>query len=861
MTTSPQTFATALKLFQAGQQREAEELCRRLVLRDPGHASSLNLLGMIAHQAGQHDEAVSWIRQAISFRPENPEFHYNLGVAQQFLGRLEEAVASYRLALRLGPDSALAHNNLASALLRLGRLDEALASAEQALRLAPSYAEAHANRGEALRQQGCWEEAIASLKQAMQLDPGSADACNYLGLTFSDQRQPDEARACFLEALRLNPNFAEAHHHLGVLFLWEQKFAEARASFEEALRIWPDFAEAHNSMGVLLREQGKQREACSCFEEALRLKDDFAAAHNNLGKGHESQGRLDEAVRCYRRALELQPNSALFLINLGNALAAQGQPGEALPFYRRAIRLQPAEAAYLSNLSNALTLTGRPDEGEAYCRQALRLKPDFADAYHNLGITFGARGEIARALVFNAETLRLNPDHVGARNCQAMWWLQMGDFARGWEEYEWRWKKAKVPPRDFPQPLWDGSSLEGRTVLIHTEQGLGDTLQFIRYAPMVKQRGGTVIVESPIALGQLLASCTGIDRLIARGAPQPPFDVHAPLLSLPRIFGTTLANVPANVPYLWADPPLVESWRRELSAVPGVKIGIAWQGNPRFPADCMRSIPLTHFTPLAQIDGVRLFSLQKGTGREQLQAVASYLPVVDLADRLDETTGGFMDTAAVMKNLDLVVTSDTSIAHLAGALGVPVWVALAVGADWRFLLGRDDSPWYPTMRLFRQTRMGDWDGVFERIASELCGSPDRPQEPLAQPPPVRVEIPAGDLIDKITILEIKCQRIHDAAKLGNIRAELATLVTARDGCLPPSAQLTALSDELFSVNEALWSVEDALRVCEQNQDFGSRFVELARSVYGHNDRRAALKRRINELLGSRLIEEKSYASQ
>ncbi|HEY7158656.1 MAG TPA: DUF6165 family protein [Gemmataceae bacterium] len=854
MTPSPQTFAAALQLFQAGQPRQAEEICRRLLRRDPSDAASLHLLGVLAHQAGRPDEAISWIRQAISFRPDNPEYHYNLGVAQQFHGQLEEAAASYRLALRLGPDDVEVHNNLASALLKLGRLDEALAHVEQALRLNPSYAEAHAHRGEVLRQQGRLEEAVASLRRAVQLKPNLADAHNYLGVAFSDQRQSAEALACFQEALRLNPNFAEVHHHLGMLFLWEQKFDQARAAIQEALRVRPDFAEAHNSMGVLLREQGQRGEARACFEEALRLKGDFAAAQNNLGKLNEDEERMEEATRCYRRALELQPNSTLFLINLGNVLTARGQPDEALPYYRRAVRLEPAEAIYLSNLGNALTLAGRPDEAEAACRQALRLKPDFADAYHNLGISLAARGEIEQALAINAQALRLKPDHVGARNCQSMWWLQMGDFARGWEEYEWRWKKAKVPPRDFPQPLWDGSPLEGRTLLLHTEQGLGDTLQFIRYAPLVKQRGGTVIVECPTALGQLLARCSGIDRLIARGAPLPIFDVHAPLLSLPRIFGTTLANVPANVPYLFADATLIDYWRSELSGVAGFKIGIAWQGNPRFPADGMRSIPLTHFTPLAQVEGVRLFSLQKGPGREQLPAVAGYLPVIDLADRLDETTGGFMDTAAVMKNLDLVVTSDTSIAHLAGALGVPVWVALALGADWRYLLGREDSPWYPTMRLFRQTRLGDWDSVFERIATELRG--DRRDAHLT----LRAEISPGELIDKITILEIKCQRIREAAKLGNVRAELATLMAVHDRCLRPSAELTALRDDLRSVNEVLWSVEDELRLCEQTQDFGPRFVELARSVYQHNDRRAVLKRRINELLGSRLLEEKSYGS-
>jgi tetratricopeptide (TPR) repeat protein len=718
MTAPSPTFDRAWQLFQNGQPRQAEEVCRRLLTSDPAHAPSLHLLGVLAHQSGRHDESIHWIRQAIALCANNAEFHYNLGVAQQVQGQLEEAAASYRQTLELEPSRAEAHNNLAHALMMLGRLDEALAHIEQALRLRPQYAEAHANRGELLRR----------------------------------------------------------------------------------------------------------------------------------------QGRLEDAVGYYRRALELEPSSTLFLVNLANVLTAQGQPEEAVPYYRRAIRLQPAEAIYLSNLGNALTLSGRPDESERCCRQALRLKPDFADAYHNLGIALGAQGEIEQALAANAEALRLNPDHVGARNCQAMWRLQMGDFARGWEEYEWRWKKPNMLPRNFPQPLWDGSSLEGRTILIHAEQGLGDTIQFIRYAPVAKRRGGTVIVECQPALCQLLAGCSGIDRLIAQGSPLPTFDVHVPLLSLPRIFGTTLADVPAEVQYLFADPALIERWRDELSGVPGFKIGIAWQGNPRFPADCMRSIPLTHFAPLAQVDGVRLFSLQKGLGREQLAATASYLPVIDLADRLDEKTGGFMDTAAVMKNLDLIITSDTAIPHLAGALGVPVWVCLALGADWRYLLGREDSPWYPTMRLFRQTRLGDWDGVFERIASELRSSGIRPPRPR----PLRVEISSGELIDKITILEIKSQRIHDVAKLNNVHTELEVLMEVYDRDLRPSKQLTALSDELRRVNEMLWTVEDELRQCERDQDFGPRFVELARSVYRHNDRRSVLKRQINELLGSRILEEKSY---
>jgi hypothetical protein len=299
-------------------------------------------------------------------------------------------------------------------------------------------------------------------------------------------------------------------------------------------------------------------------------------------------------------------------------------------------------------------------------------------------------------------------------------WLLTGDFERGWAEYQWRWKAEQCQWRDFSQPLWDGRPLEGRTILLHAEQGLGDTIQFVRYAALVKQRGGGVVVECPTPLLSLLASCERIDRLMGRGDELPAFDLQAPLLSLPGIFHTSLDTIPADGPYLFADPGLVGRWRQELGGIAGFKIGIAWQGNPKNPDDRNRSIPLSDFEPLAGCSAVRLLSLQKEAGTEQLQKVAGRFPVIDLGSRLDEAAGAFMDTAAVMMNLDLVVTSDTAIAHLAGALGVPVWVAISFVPDWRWLLDRSDSPWYPTMRLFRQTRLGDWAGVFEEIKAALC---------------------------------------------------------------------------------------------------------------------------------------------
>jgi hypothetical protein len=312
-----------------------------------------------------------------------------------------------------------------------------------------------------------------------------------------------------------------------------------------------------------------------------------------------------------------------------------------------------------------------------------------------------------------------------------MAWLLMGNFEQGWPEYEWRLKGTReLAQPNFPQPTWDGSPLAGRSILLRTEQGLGDTLHFIRYAPLVKAQGGRVLVECTEPLLPLLSGCPGIDRLVPRSLEaRVPFDVQVPLLSLPHLLGTTLATVPANVPYLFADTQLLQQWRQELRAYSGFKIGIAWQCNPKLDQQrarvAQRSIPLVEFAPLGRLVGVSLFSLQRGAGTEQLPQVTSLFPITDLGSWIDEGGSAFMATAAVMKSLELVITCDTAIAHLAGALGVPVWVALPFAVDWRWLLHRDDSPWYPTMRLFRQSEPGDWTPVFERITGEVRELPTK----------------------------------------------------------------------------------------------------------------------------------------
>jgi Flp pilus assembly protein TadD len=467
-----------------------------------------------------------------------------------------------------------------------------------------------------------------------------------------------------------------------------------------------------------LAQRGQPDEAITCFREALRLKPDYPEAHYNLGTTLGELGRREEAVVCYREAIRLRPDYAEALNNLGLALTELGRPGEAAVLLRQAARLRADFVEGHNNLGLALADLGRFDEAISHYEQALRLKPDYADAHANLAGVYMNQGRLEESIASYDHALRLQPNSASAHCNRALALLLAGDYERGWPKYEWRWKRKAAKPRPFRQPQWDGSPLEGRTILLWCEQGLGDAIQFVRYAQSVKQRGGRVVLECPSILLRLFANIPGVDQLVAEGAELPAFDVQAPLMSLPAILGTTLAIVSSDVPYLTADPELVEQWRSRLEALPGFKVGISWRGNPHHKWDRHRSIPLAKFAPLASVPGVRLISLQKGPGTEQVKAFMKHYPISEFGDELD-ATGAFPDTSAIVRCLDLVITTDTAIAHLAGALGAPVWLALSTVVDCRWGLDREDTPWYPTMRLFRQRTLGDWDFLFERMAVQL----------------------------------------------------------------------------------------------------------------------------------------------
>ncbi len=787
------------------------------------HGFACFLTGLLYVNSGNDAAALPFYDRALALNPRYAEALEGRARIMQRSGRFPEAIADYDALFRIKPANAEMLYNLGAAYEGCGRPKEALACYNRCLEAAPDYTPALMAEALLLNEGGQSGRALDMLRALIAADPSNGIAWYNCGVVHAGRGEQAEAYECFVKAHALLPAYSRALYGAATALQKLGRLKEALAACDRILSEASSDFDALFLRGNILYEQRCLPEALACFDLALSQKPRDLGVLCNRGATLREMSRLAEAAASFDAALAENPECVEGLLGRGIVEFKSSWIERSLTYFERAIAADPSSAT-------------------AFCGRGLALQ--------HLGRIDGAQRDFERALA-------LEPDLPAGRSNLGALQLLLGDFERGWEGYEYRRIagdrcKAEITRR---WPVWNGENIAGKKLLVLEEAAHGDAVMLARYFPMLGALGADATVEVRPRMHGLLKQVPGV-RFVTTINPAERFDYQVHLFSLPRAFRTRVDAVPAPVPYLKADAALAEKWGERLKGH-GFKIGIAWQGNPDPKIDIARAAPLARFAALAAIPDVRLISLQKGFGAEHI--ASSGLIVEDLGDDFDAGPSAFLDTAAVMANLDLVVSVDTSVAHLAGALGRPVWVALKHIPEWRWMLGREDSPWYPTMRLFRQSAMGDWESVFERMAEAL-------QPLIAEKNRKRAAgsllVPAavGELIDKLTILEIKAERIPDPRKLANVKRELKLLSGLKKSRGISGGRLDALAADLKRTNTALWEIEDAIRQCERAGDFGPDFVALARRVYQENDKRAALKRDINVLFGSDIIEEKYYAA-
>ncbi|MBM4137553.1 MAG: tetratricopeptide repeat protein [Nitrospira sp.] len=565
-------------------------------------------------------------------------------------------------------------------------------------------------------QAGDLQQAEHIYREILKVQPDNTDVLHFIGIVFYQIGNYDLAIQYLIKTLELQPNNADVYYNLGNAYVEKGQFDEAIDCFKKSLQLNPNIAEAYNNLGVVIQKKGSPNDALPYFQKAFQLNHDFIDAYYNLGNALKEKGQFDEAITYYQKALEIDHDHFMAHYSLGNVFQEKGLLDKALKYYQKAMELNSTNPDIYNDIGTVLQELGQFDEAITYYQKALQFNQNFVKALCNMGNVLQRKGKYDEAVQFYQKVMQLDPQNIDAHFNMSLILLLSGKFKEGWEEYEWRWKLKDFYRRDFPQPLWDGSNIRGLTILLHAEQGFGDTIQFIRYAPLVAERGAKVIFECHRELKSLFQNVHGIQQVIAPGEQLPEFKLQCPLLRLPFIFDTTLETIPSKIPYITVTPVLIQKWRDKIRHDDfNLKIGLAWFGNPKHYNDQTRSCSLDTFLSLVQLDNFTFYSLQKREGAEQSKFPPEGMKLLDLTDEIKD----FSDTAALIENLDLIISVDTAVAHLAGALGKPVWTLLPFTPDWRWMLNREDSPWYPTMRLFRQYSPGDWKSVTARIVEDL----------------------------------------------------------------------------------------------------------------------------------------------
>ena len=730
-------YERGVVLAQLARREEALASFERAVDLDPGYPEAWNSRGALLAELGRYGDALVCFDRALAERPDYVEVLVNRGDVFRSLGRDHDALANYTRSLALKPADAATINRCGLALANLGRYPEALDYHGRAIRLSPENPEAHHGLGVVLSKLGHHPAALNSFARVLSLRPDYAEAYVSDAKALVALGRHEEALDSYDRALALDPTLVEALHNRCLVLAELGRLELALGAYDRALAADPGLTQALIGKGNVLAKLERYEEALACFDNALGVNPELGEAQarradlldrlnrQSLAEFYcfrantlQAIDRLAEAIEDYDKAIALCPEYVEPWIGRGQALTELRELTDALACYDRVAALRPDDSSSHANRSGLLRTIGRFQDAIAAADRALAIDPSDIAGLNNRSNALVATGRIAEALECYDRALAADPHRVESHFNRATCLLTAGDLARGWEEYEWRWRLPgfeKGQPRS-PLPLWLGQEdIAGRRILLYAEQGNGDTIQFCRYVPLIAARGATVVLAVQPLLSPLMASLPGARHIVGPGdrAPDPQF--RCPLLSLPLAFGTRLETIPAEVPYLAPPPAKLHLWQEKLGPRRGPRVGIAWSGNRRHKSDHERSLSLEELAPIAGL-GIPLHCLQRELRPRDLADFAMFANIEFYSDALRD----FADTAALIAQLDLVISVDTAAAHLAGAMGKPVWLLLSYTTDWRWMTGREDSPWYPTMRLFRQEKPGEWHPVIERVRDALA---------------------------------------------------------------------------------------------------------------------------------------------
>ncbi|MEZ0288767.1 MAG: tetratricopeptide repeat protein [Methylophilus sp.] len=632
-------------------------------------------------------------------------------------GNIADAKHLYLNLLGIYSNSPRLLNNLAMIEFQQGQFESGLGYIQKSIGIDQNQFTAYGNRGAALFALGRFDEAYDDYNRAIALNKKYAEAYYNRGILHEKHGRHLEALTDYDKAIELRQNYTNAYNNRGNILKELKRYEEALLSYDHAIKLNPRHVEAHYNRGVTLNELKRYKDAFESYHQAIALNTNYVDAYNNCGNVVMELRRFEEALACFRRAIEINPNYAYAYNGQGNVLMELKRFDDALLSYEKAIALNTSSSDAYNGKSNALQELKRFDDAVSGYEQAIALNPDSADTYANRGLALQGLEKFDEAIKNFDKAIVLNPESVDPYWNKALLKILMGEWEEGWQLYEYRRhrKGQKESYPDYPQPLWLGhENVANKVLYIYPEQGLGDFIQFCRYIPLVEKLGAKVVLSVPAPLVSMIKTMGLNARIVAKDEKVDAFDLHCPIMSLPLAFKTTLESIPNTAPYFFADKAKKNNWADKLAKTSQLKVGLVWSGSKDHKKDHDRSIPLDQLETLLSLP-VAFYSLQKEV-RDQDKTTISRLNQIQ---QFSEELIDFSDTAALVDCLDLIITVDTSVAHLAGAMAKNVWILISYLPDYRWMLDRDDTPWYPTAKLFRQAKVGDWDNVVLNVKSAL----------------------------------------------------------------------------------------------------------------------------------------------